>query len=75
MRYYLDTVLPTRRIGKSGPMAWPADCNPLDFFLWEHAKALLYGAEPVPSIEVVAELIMDAFQTVKNTPGILECVQ
>lgn len=78
VRDYLDTVFPNRWIGRAGPIAWPPrspDCNSLDFFLWGHVKSLVYDAGPVPSIEVLTGRIMDAFQTVRNNPGILERVR
>lgn len=34
-------------------------------FLWGHVKGLVYGVEPVSSIKVSTERIMEALKTVK----------
>jgi hypothetical protein len=44
-REYLNAVLPARWIGRGGPCFWPArlpDLSPLDFFIWEHLRCLVY---------------------------------
>jgi hypothetical protein len=55
-------------------MAWPQrspDLNPLDFYLWEHLKPLVYAA-PVDNEEALHHSIVDACQTTYNYPGIFE---
>lgn len=58
-------------------MAWPPrspDLNPLDFFLWGHLKSSVY-AIPVNTIDELRVRITDAFQQVRNNPGIFERVR
>ena len=46
VREYLDETFSNRWIGRGGWIRWPArspDLNPLDFFLWGHFKAIIYG--------------------------------
>ena len=77
VREFLGNIYPNRWIGREGPIAWPArspDCNPLDFFLWGHLKTLVYR-QPVPNVEELRERIVAGFQTVRDTPGILERVR
>lgn len=78
VRDHLNLVFPNRWIGRGGPIAWPPrspDCTPLDFFLWGYVKALVYDVGSVPTAEVLRQRITDAFQVVRNTPGILERVR
>jgi hypothetical protein len=56
-------------IGRGGPIAWPPrspDLNPLDFFLYSTA---------VNDAATLHERIVDACQTIRTTPGILERFQ
>lgn len=65
-----------RWIGRGGPNAWPArspDLNPLDFFLWGHCKSLVY-ARRVDTVDELEDRIVDAFQTIRETPGIFQRV-
>lgn len=65
-----------RWIGRGGPIAWPArspDLNPLDFFLWGHCKSLVYS-QAVQSQEDLRQRIIDAFQDVIQTHGMLQRV-
>jgi len=78
VREYLDRAFPRHWIGRAGFIAWPSrspDCTPLDFFLWGHIKSLVYDVGPVPSIEILQQRIFDAFDAVRNTPGIFERVR
>jgi hypothetical protein len=43
--------------------------NPLDFYLWEHLKTLVYAA-PVDNEEALHHRTVDACQTIRNCPGI-----
>jgi hypothetical protein len=63
-------------IGRWGPTAWPSpllDLNPLDFYLWEHLKTLVYAA-PADNEEAFHNQIVDACQTKRNYPGIFEWI-
>ncbi|EZA50336.1 hypothetical protein X777_11260, partial [Ooceraea biroi] len=44
IRQILNARFPERRIGRGGPIHWPArspDLNVLDFFVWGYIKSLL----------------------------------
>ena len=46
VREYLDECFPNRWIGRGGSIRWPPrspDLNPMDYFLWGHYKAVVYG--------------------------------
>jgi hypothetical protein len=62
-------------IGRGGFTAWPPrstpDLNPLDFYLWEHLKPLVYAA-PLDNEEALHYRTVDACQTIRNCPGISE---
>jgi hypothetical protein len=45
--------------------------NPLDFYLWEQLKILVYAA-PVDNEEALHHRIVDGCQTIRNCPGIFE---
>jgi hypothetical protein len=63
-------------IGRGGPIARPPrspDLNPLDFFLWGYLKSVYLTA--VNDAATLRERIMDACQTIRTMPGILECVR
>lgn len=65
-----------RWIGRGGPIAWPArspDLNPCDFYLWGHCSALVY-TRPVNDVDDLRQRIIDAFDTIRNSPGILRRV-
>lgn len=55
-------------IGRGGPVPWPArspDLNPLDFFFWGYCKTLVYS-QPINSVEVLRQRIIDAFEAIRN---------
>lgn len=77
VREYLNNVYPDRWVGRGGPQPWPArspDLNSLDFFLWGHVKSLVYTT-PINTLEELQERIVTAFETIRNTPGILQRVR
>lgn len=77
VREHLDQTFPERWIGRGGPKHWAArspDHNPIDFYLWGHIKQLVY-ATPVDTIDILRERIIQAFETVRNQPGITERVR
>ncbi|KOX80743.1 hypothetical protein WN51_02031 [Melipona quadrifasciata] len=44
-REFLNRQFPQRWIGRDGPLSWPPrspDLTSLDFYLWGHAKELVY---------------------------------
>jgi hypothetical protein len=75
-RQFLTESYPQWRIGRGGPVAWPSrspDLNPLDLFLWEYLKCLVYETE-VHSIHELLQLVYDACHTVRTQQGIFERV-
>jgi hypothetical protein len=59
---------------RGGTTVWPPrspDFNPLNFYLWGHLQALVYGA-PVDNEEAFHHRTVDACQTIRNYPGIFE---
>ena len=53
MRNHLNLTYPNRWFGREGPVPWTArspDLTPLDYFLWNNIKNMVYGA-PVTSEE------------------------
>ena len=62
VRGHLDQRFGQKRIGRGGPIAWPArspDMTPLDYYLLSHMKSLIYKT-PVDSEEDLQECIMPA---------------
>ncbi|KAI2652616.1 Transposable element Tc3 transposase [Labeo rohita] len=48
VRAFLDEQFPEKWIGRRGPVEWPPrspDLTPLDFYLWGHLKAIVYGVK------------------------------
>jgi hypothetical protein len=65
-----------RWIGRGGPVNWPTrspDLNPLDFWLWEHLKALIYSA-PMNDSEGLQERVENACQETWVKPGTFDRV-
>lgn len=55
-------------------MAWPArspDLTPLDFYFWGAMKNMIYS-EPVESEEDLVARIVEASETIRQTPGIFQ---
>jgi hypothetical protein len=76
-RSHLNACYRGHWIGRGGPIAWPPrspDLNPLDFFLWGYLKSLVYSTA-VNDAATLRERIVDACQTIRTTPGILELVR
>lgn len=63
---------------RPGSIAWPVrspDLNPLDFYLWDHLKTIVYST-PIASVEEeLRARIGQAFQHIQNTLFIFEKVQ
>lgn len=77
VRNYLNEVYPNRWIGRGGPQPWPPrspDLNSLDFFLWGHLKSIVYST-PINTIDDLRNRIIGGFETIRNTPGMLERVR
>jgi len=64
-RISISLPLNNRWIGGDGPIAWPPmspDLTPMDFFPWDHIKAVIYTS-PVDSEEDLIACIFDAAAT------------
>jgi hypothetical protein len=76
-REYLHAVCPARWIERGGPRFWPAhspDLNPLDFFVWENLRCLVYET-PVEWENDLLPRIQVACNNIRQTPGIFERVR
>ncbi|KAJ4441239.1 hypothetical protein ANN_11090 [Periplaneta americana] len=63
--------------GRGGPIPWPPrspDLNPLDFYLWDHLKSLVYSS-PVPNLESLRNRIVACSEDIRNTPGVWDRVR
>jgi hypothetical protein len=57
---YLTTTYNSCWIGRVGPMAWPPrspDFTPVDFFLWEHIKTLIYTSPFDSEEDLLAHIV------------------
>ena len=73
VRNYLNAVFPGRRIGRGGPIPWPArspDLNPLHYFLLEYLKSLVFETPVETDMDLVARIVA-ACDIIQNTQGIL----
>ena len=67
VRAFLNEFYPNRWIGRGGAIRWPPrspDLNPLDFFLWGHYKANVYGRTLPENQDDLADRIAQATATV-----------
>lgn len=74
VKAHLNDAFPNRWIGRGGVVHWPArspDLNPLDFFLWGHYKAVVYGRTLPANQEDLMNRIDRASESV--TADMLEC--
>ena len=63
-RQFLNQHFANKRIGRGGPIAWPArspDLNPLDFHLWRHLKSIVH-ATSIENAEVPRNRIERGFR-------------
>ena len=62
VRAFLDEQFPGKWIGRRGPVEWPPrspDLTPLDFYLWGHLKAIVYGVK-IRDVQHLKLRILDA---------------
>ena len=74
VRRLLNNIFRDRWIGGGAPFPWPPrspDLNPLDFYLWENLKALVYRT-PIQDVQSLRARIMTGCETICNTPGIFQ---
>jgi hypothetical protein len=65
-------LIPGRWIGTGGSIAWPprsSDLNPLDLYLWDHLKTLMY-LSPVDDVKALRNRIVSGFQIIRDMQGI-----
>jgi hypothetical protein len=77
VRDFLSNTYHGRWRGRRGYIAWPPrspDLKPLDFYLWEQVKTLVYAAS-VDNKVAVHRRTVDACQTIRNCPGIFELMR
>ncbi|KAJ4448683.1 hypothetical protein ANN_00073 [Periplaneta americana] len=70
---HLNRQYGERWIGRGGPAPRSPDLNPLDFCVCDYAKSLVYTTD-VTTPEELLHRIVDAFQQMKNDPGLLESI-
>uniref|UniRef100_A0A669B5E7 DUF4817 domain-containing protein n=1 Tax=Oreochromis niloticus TaxID=8128 RepID=A0A669B5E7_ORENI len=62
VRAFLDEQFPGKWIGRRRPVEWPPrspDLTPLDFYLWGHLKAIVYGVK-IRDVQHLKLWILDA---------------
>lgn len=77
VRDYLNVTFEQKWVGRGGPVQWPArspDLTPLDFFLWGHMKALVYGTPVESEMDLVAR-IAEAAAIIRENVNIFEQVR
>ena len=62
VRYHLNITCPNRWIGRGGPVPWPPDLTPLNYFLLSSMKNIVYGT-PVTSEEDLSALVHAAIES------------
>ena len=73
VRDYLNESFPNRWLGRGGPIAWPSrspDLTPLDYYLWDHMKMLVYETK-VDSRAALRDHIFGAAEHIRNHPDII----
>ena len=76
VRQFLNQHFANKRIGRGGPIAWPArspDLSPLDFHLRGHLKSIAY-ATSIENAETLRNKIEQGFRQIRETPGMTERV-
>jgi hypothetical protein len=66
-----------RWIGRGGPVPWLSrspDLTPLDFYLWEHLKTVVY-ATTVNDAEDLCECVQNACQVIRNDNLVFERIR
>ena len=61
---------PDRWIGREGPVPWPQDLTPRDYFLWGSIKSMVYGT-PVTSEENLFARVHVAIESFTRRPHLL----
>jgi len=72
---FLNRNYPNCWIGRQGPIAWPPrslDLKPLDFYLWDHMKSLVYTVSPINEKDLVNKIMDAATAIKKNDPGVIQ---
>ncbi|EZA51837.1 hypothetical protein X777_09632 [Ooceraea biroi] len=56
LQILLNQKYPHRWIGRNGPVAWPADLTPLDYFLWGYVKSIVYSEPPTTRDNMIVRI-------------------
>ena len=68
VRQYLDSQFPQRWIGRGGPIRWALrspDLTPLDFFLWDHLKNIIYQT-PIKNLNELKMRIQNEVKSISK---------
>ncbi|GJQ80004.1 hypothetical protein Trydic_g9477 [Trypoxylus dichotomus] len=69
VRQYLRDVFACHRISQTGYVTWPArspDLNPINFYLWEYMKQLVYHKSEINNVEDLQRRIQIAAVTIRK---------
>ena len=69
VREYPNNVFPNRWIRRGGPVQWPPrspDLTPMDFFIWEEMKCLVYEI-PIDTPEELVARVAEAAAIIRET--------
>jgi transposase len=64
-------------MGRVGPVPWPPrspDLNPVDYFVWNQVKSLVYTSA-IDTVEELQHWIKGACQEIRNEPGVFEKIR
>lgn len=67
---YFNNNYTNRWIDRGEPIAWPVrspDITPLDFYLWEHLKSLIYDNNTIDSLKTFKNQIIAVYDNLKYT--------
>ena len=70
VREYLNESFPNHWLGRGGPVAWAPwspDLTPLDYYLWDHMKTLVYETK-VESRAALHGRIFAVAEHIRNYP-------
>ncbi|KAJ8892193.1 hypothetical protein PR048_004773 [Dryococelus australis] len=77
LREHLNNTYRGCWIGRGGPVAWPLrspDLTPMDLFIWEHVKSVVYSV-PVATRQELVERIFAACDQQRQRPDIFATVR
>ena len=78
VREYLYASFPNLWLGRLGPVAWPprsSDLTPLDYYIWDHMKTLVYETKVDSRAELHARIFAVAEQIWNHPDKIASAIQ